>query len=124
MQTLDIALQLDQQGILRQREYLPELAWLDESGRLFLLDIYLAGEGGLRARLVQKWAAKNEEGFLRMETDGLIHWETSGQGKPVAALLSWKGEAAIKLMLRAAAHQASGPAYVRPAVVADQPDAL
>lgn len=110
MQTLDIALDLDQKGILRQREPLPELVWLSEDARLFLLDIYLAGESGLRASRVFKWKEQHDEMFLRMEMEGLISWETTAAGKPTAATLTWKGDVAIKLLLRAAATQSTAPA--------------
>lgn len=95
-------LALESMGILKQTKVPPELAWMSDLEKTFVLDLYLAGEDGLHKRQVAKFEKAHPEAFLDLEVRDVVRWESDKAGKPTFVVLSWKGEEIAKLLLQIA----------------------
>ncbi len=71
----------------------------------FVLDLLLAGEGGLHRRDVQKFDKKNSGVVLNLEVRSLIQWESDKTGRPTFLVLTWKGEEVAQLLMQIAKHE-------------------
>lgn len=95
-------LALESLGILKQTKAPPELAWMTDLEKTFVLDLFLAGEEGLHKRQVAKFEKNHPEAFLDLQVRDVIRWESDKAGKPTFVVLSWKGEEIAKLLLQIA----------------------
>jgi len=98
-------LELESLGILRQTKVPAELAWMTDDEKTFVLNLLMAGEGGLHKREVHKHQKKLPEVVLNLEVRDLVRWESDKSGKPMFMVLSWKGEEVAQLLLQIAKHE-------------------
>lgn len=98
-------LELDFLGILRQTKIPPEWAWLIDVEKQFLLELLLAGEGGLHRSKVAKFEKNHPDALLNLTVRNLCEWETDRLGKPASMVLTWKGEDLARLLLQIAKNE-------------------
>jgi hypothetical protein len=99
---MDKHLELDSLGILRQTKLPPSFAWLQDSDKALLVELLLAGDGGLTRAFVAKWDKASAECSMRLSARSLVDWGTDKRGKPSFLTLTWKGEDLAKLVMQVA----------------------
>lgn len=101
-------LELDNLGILRQTQVPPELAWMSDAEKAFVLELYLAGETGLHKRVVDKIEKTTPDIVFNITVRSLADWLPDKAGRPVSLALSWRGIDAAKLLHRIAQNESKG----------------
>lgn len=102
---MDAHLELETLGILRQVKVPPELAWMSDVEKQFVLTLLFAGEGGLHKREVQKFEKKNPVAMANLDIRDFVKWETDKAGRPMFLTLTWKGEDAGMLLRQIAKNE-------------------
>ena len=106
-------IELETLGILRQTKVPPELAWMSDAEKQFMLMLLFAGDGGLHKRTVASFEKKNPEVVLQLHARDFLMWETDKAGRPMFVAMTWKGEEAAKLLLHVARHESQKAARAR-----------
>lgn len=94
--------QLESLGILRQTKVPPEMDWLTDGEKLFMLTLLQAGEEGVHKRLVAKEEKKHPELAMRLFAHGLAQWERDRNGHLVFFAITHRGEEVAQTLLRVA----------------------
>lgn len=95
-------LELEALGVLRQTKVPPELAWMTDEEKAFVLDVFLAGNDGMHKRDALKFDKKHPAAFIELQVRDLIRWESDKAGKPMFIVLSWKGDEVARLLFQIA----------------------
>jgi len=118
---LDLQLELDSLGILRQVLLPPSLSWLQAPDKQLLLDLLFAASAGLSRAYIHKWDHKHKECSMRLSVSSLVDWETDKRGQPVRMTLTWQGEEVAKVLLQVAKHETRPNRYRKPEPVPAAP---
>jgi len=98
-------IELETLGILRQTKVPPELKWMTDAEKQFMMMLLMAGEEGLHKRDVTKFQKKHADAVFNLDVRGLTNWETYKAGRPMFVVLTWKGEEVAKVLLHVAKHE-------------------
>jgi hypothetical protein len=112
---MELHLELESLGILRQTKVPPELAWMSDAEKHLMLQVFMAGEVGVHKREVQKFERKNPNTVLNLEVRNFIMWETDKSGRPMFLVVTWQGEDAAKLLMHVARHESRKTAAAKAA---------
>lgn len=102
---MDAHLELESMGILRQTKTPDSLKWMNDEEKLFVLQLYMAGEEGLHKRAVEKFSKNHRELTIKLEVHNLAQWERDKNGRLVFFALNWQGFEAGELLLKIAQNQ-------------------
>jgi hypothetical protein len=105
MSEIERHLELETLGILRQTKVPAELAWMTESEKGLVLTMHLAGESGVHKTAVAKLEKASPDMVFNVTVRDLAEWLTDKAGRPVALVLTWKGEEIAKLLHQVAKHE-------------------
>lgn len=105
---MDQITELDALGILRQTKVPPELAWMSDAAKSFVLDLFLAGEEGMSKRAVDKLDKQHKDLVFNVTIRSLAEWLTDRNGRPCALALTWQGIDVAKLLHQIARNQSKG----------------
>ena len=98
-------MQLEALGILRTTCVPPELAWMSDDTKRFMLELHLAGEAGMHKRLVALFSKKNPDAVLHLEIKQLAEWLSDKAGRPTFLALTWRGTDVAQLLLSIAKNE-------------------
>ncbi len=98
-------LELEHLGILRQTKLPAQFSWMSDVEKYFLLQVYLAGDGGLSKSRLKPYQRKHLEVLLNLEVRGLVTWHSDKAGHPVVLVLTWQGDEIAQLLLQIAKHE-------------------
>lgn len=102
----DLISELAAAGVVKQA-YLPkDFAWLDDGDKHVLVEMLIAGEGGLHKRVIRKLEKQFPDSFIKLEAANLIVWERDNNGRPMFLVLTWKGQEIAELLLAIARSEA------------------
>jgi len=107
--------ELEALGILRQTKVPPELDWMTDGEKRFMLALLDAGDEGIHKRIVAKEERQNEFLSLKLSAHGLATWERDKNGREMFFTLTWKGDEVAKLLLTIARNASRRPAQEREA---------
>lgn len=107
-------LELEHLGILRQTKVPRELEWMTENEKSLVLELYLAGEGGVHKTQIAQVEKKAPDTVFNITVRDLAEWLTDKAGRPIALVLAWKGEEIAKLLYQIAKNESK--ASTRPRV--------
>lgn len=97
-------LEFDDLGVLRATQIPAKLSWVGEKHIDVLVKVLMSGEEGLPRRRTRKFDAAGADALRELELRDYVHWQRNRQGRLAFLCLTWKGEEAVRFILKVAHH--------------------
>lgn len=111
---LNLQLEMESLGILRQTKTPESLKWMNDDEKRFMLELLYAGEEGLHKRAVEKFSKQHPDAVVKLDSYNMVQWERDKNGRIMFLVLTWQGMDAAQLLLKVAQSQSkkTGPSKV------------